>query len=339
MENSKIERDIEREEQKNKWNRVHTRLSTQFKDTAEKILNALKAVQFTPSHECIEPNDSLIKKIFALDDAAFSKALRGKKFAVKGKSKTQKKPAVFSKATISNVLGYENESPLDEFDRAVLGVIISECLFGNTVMTTNTIYRALIGKVGQADAGIYPKKNQEAAIINSILKLMSKLVNLKYLAETMKELKYTDKDGNEFVFEWTLLLPVSVGYAKVNGQESSVIFFKGNSPLFDIADAKNQVIRYPHELLNVPNQNNTPLVISLKKYVMRRICEIKLHKQLKPTITFEDVFTKCRVDNTTNREIIRRYREYILRFFEHLKEQNFITNFEVVKRGNSINQI
>ena len=280
----------------------------------------------------------MIKKIFALDDAAFSKALRGKKFAVKGKSKTQKKPAVFSKATISNALGYENESPLDEFDRAVLGVIISEYLFGNTVMTTNTIYRALIGKVGQADAGIYPFKNQEAAIINSILKLMSKLVNLKYLAETMKELKYTDKDGNEFVFEWTRLLPVSVGYAKVNGQKSSVIFFRGNSPLFDIASAKNQVIRYPHELLNVPNQNNTPLVISLKKYVMRRICEIKLHKQLKPTITFEDVFSKCRLGKVS-RDQQYNSRNSILKFFEHLKEQNFITNFEVVKRGTSIHGI
>ena len=91
-------------------------------------------------------------------------------------------------------------------------------------------------------------------------------------------MKYVDKDGNELILRKDNLLSASIFDAKINGQPvDGVIFFKENLPLLQIADSKDQIIRYPHALLNVPNQNNTPLVIALKKYVMRRICEIKLH--------------------------------------------------------------
>lgn len=81
--------------------------------------------------------------------------------------------------------------------------------------------------------------------------------------------------GNENRLRASNLLSADIIDAKINGQiMEGVIFFKQNSPLFHIADAKDQVIRYPHALLNVPNQNNTPLIIKLKKYVMRRICDM-----------------------------------------------------------------
>ena len=118
----------------------------------------------------------------------------------------------------------------------------------------------------------------------------------------------------------------------------NVIFFKANSPLFQIANAKDQVIRYPHALLNVPNQNNTPLVITLKKYVMHRICEIKLHKNLTPTITFDDIFERCRLNNADKYKRADA-RKAIFKLFEYLKAQNFILEFEVKKRGNAIHGV
>ena len=91
----------------------------------------------------------------------------------------------------------------------------------------------------------------------------------------------------------------------------------------------------PHVLLNVPNQNNTSLVITLKKYVMRRICEIKLHKNMTPTITFHDVFSKCKLGKTDRHKQLDA-RNAILKFLEHLKGQKFIIDFEVKKHGNAI---
>lgn len=307
----------------------------QLNADADKIIDILK-VQITPSTMCVEPNDVFIKTVFNACKSAYSQLLGGKYYNVKEKRKTTKKDPVFSKLQLQNVEGYDNDLPLNEFDRAVLGIIISEYLFDNLYTTVNVIHRALIGRPGQADAGFYPKKDQKKSIVDSVIKLMSTVVDFSGVNDSLKEMKYTDKDGNEIILRSSNLLVADIIDAKINGQVmEGVIFFKANSPLFQIADAKDQVIRYPHALLNVPNQNNTPLVISLKKYVIRRICEIKLHKNLAPTITFSDVFSKCRLGNADRHKQLDA-RNAILKFLEHLKGQNFITDFEVKKRGNAI---
>ena len=54
-----------------------------------------------------------------------------------------------------------------------------------------------------------------------------------------------------------------------------------------------------------------------------------------PTITFDDVFKRCRLNNADKHKKLDA-RNSIIRFFEHLKAQNFIVDFEVKKRGNVI---
>lgn len=295
---------------------------------AEKIIDSLK-VQVTPSAICVEPNDAFIKRLFLIGPKSFKQALQGRKFSVREKRQTAKKDAIYSHLKVTNADGYEDDTPLDEFDRAVLGVIISEYLAGNRYTTVNIIFRALIGKVG--DRGAILRKNQQDSIINSVIKLMATLVDFSSVAESLQEMKYTDKDGNEITLRSSNLLSADIIDAKINGQViEGVIFFKANSPLFDIANAKNQIIRYPHALLNVPNQNNTPRIIALKKYVIRRICEIKLH-HMTPAITFDDVFQKCRMLDSP-RKIKLDARNAIVNLFQYLKDKNFISHFELIKK-------
>ena len=306
------------------WKNAESKL----KGKAEKIIDSLK-VQLVPSTECVEPNDAFIKRLFLIGPKSFKQSLQGRKFSVREKRQTAKKDAIYSLLKVTNAEGYEDDNPLDEFDRAVLGVIISEYLAGNRYTTINIIFRALIGKVG--DRGTILRKNQQESIVNSVIKLMATLVDFSSVAESLKEMKYTDKDGNTISFHSSNLLVADIIDAKINGQDmEGVIFFKDNSPLFDIADAKNQIIRYPHDLLDVPNQNNTPRIISIKKYVLRRICEIKLHN-MTPTITFEDVFQKCRMSNSP-RNVKMDARNAIVNLFQHLQAKNFITYFELIKK-------
>ena len=310
--------------------------SDKFNSVAENMLNILK-VQIIPSSECVEPNDAFIKGLFRYSTQAYRKALQGMRYSVKERKETHKKDAVYSHLKINNVEGYEDDSPLDEFDRAVLGVLISEYLSGNRYTTINVIHRALIGKVGEV--AIIPYKNQKDAIVSSVIKLIGTVADFSQAADSLNEMHYRDKDGNEISLRISNLVSADIIDAKINGQiMENVIFFKANSPLFHIADAKDQVIRYPHALLNVPNQNNTPLVITLKKYVMRRICEIKLHKNMTPTITFDDIFKRCRLNNADKykREDARKA---IFKLFEYLKAQNFILELEVKKRGNAIHGV
>lgn len=308
-----------------------TSFSQNADKNAEKFLEILK-VQVTPSSECIEVNDVIVKYLFTFGPKSFQKALNGKIFKVQQKKKTKKQDAVIGDINISNADGYDDTNPLTEFDRAVLSVCISEYLVGNRYTTVNIIFRALIGKVG--NVGIVPRPNQKQAIENSIEKLMGTIVDFAKIAESQNAMDYIDKFGNKLRLKKDNLLSASILDAKINGQElDDVIFFKTNSPLFDIAEQKNQIVRYSHELLDVPNLNNTPRIIALKKYVMRRICEIKLHKQLTPTITFDDVFKKCRMTNSP-RNVKMDARNAIVKLFQHLKEQNFITDFELVQVRN-----
>lgn len=308
------------------WKNAESKL----KGKAEKIIDSLK-VQLVPSTECVEPNDAFIKRLFLIGPKSFKQSLQGRKFSVREKRQTAKKDAIYSLLKVTNAEGYEDDNPLDEFDRAVLGVIISEYLAGNRYTTVNIIFRALIGKIG--DRGAVLRKNQQDSIVNSIIKLMATLVDFSSVAESLKEMKYTDKDGNTISFHSSNILAADIIDAKINGQVmEGVIFFKDNSPLFDIADAKNQIIRYPHDLLDVPNQNNTPRIISIKKYVLRRICEIKLHN-MTPTITFEDLFQKCRMSNSP-RNVKMDARKAIANLFQHLQMKNFITDFEFVQQRN-----
>ena len=320
-----------KETQKDTWKGIKAKLNGSFADSAKQMIDSLK-VQILPSSECVEPNDAFIKALFRFGSNSFKLALQGKKFGVREKRKTKKKDAIFSKLAVQNAEGYDDDNPLSEFDRAVLGVIISEYLSGNRYTTVNIIHRALIGKVGEVGAIL--RKNQQAAIVSSVIKLMATLVDFSCVSDSLLEMNYTDNDGNSVRLKNSNLLFADIVDAKINGQEmDGVIFFKDISPLFYIADAKSQVIRYPHQLLNVLNQNNTPRIISIKKYVLRRICEIKLHK-MTPTITFDDVFKKCRLLDCS-RKVKMDARISITKLFEHLQENNFILRFELIQHRNT----
>lgn len=222
--------------------------------------------------------------------------------------------------------GYDNTDPLNEFDRAVLSVCISEWVAGNRYTTPSVIYRALTGKVGDSDAN--PSLNQRDEILNSIMKLMNTLIWIDD-TETNEALGYETTDASK---KCSAILPAYFVEKTVNGQDATVIFFDRVSPIMTIAEQRSQILRFDASLLDVPNQNNTPRVITIKNCIMNRVMEIKLHK-MTPTITFDDLFRKCRITDAS-RKTKMDARETAKIFFEHLKSKGVINSFEIVKNGN-----
>lgn len=287
------------------------------------IERTIKNVQIYPATTRVEINDRAVKKLFSLSHKDYNELRNGTPFSI---VETTHHPKYGEISTPYSFISPFSD-PLNEFDRAVLSVCTSEYLAGNQYTTVNIIFRALIGKVGQVS--IRPRKHQKAAILHSIDKLMSTVVSFD-TSESFKLLNY--KSCLKSVK--SAILPCCHVEATINGQTADVIFFDRLSPLFITANIKNQIVRFPSDLLDVPKQNNTSRLIAVKLYVLRRICEITSHK-LSPTLTLDDIFSKCRIASLAN-QIKSDARNAILQLFQHLKLQHFISDFSLRKkeRGN-----
>ena len=296
----------------------------------ENIIDVIKNVQIYPAKKRIEINDKMSKTLFKLPDDIYQKIIDEHKSQGVVEVKNHKKfGKVKSSFSLQNVDSYSDKIPLDEFHRAVLSVCISNWLEGNFYITPAIIYRGLTGKVNKK-SNSQPSKDQLAAIIQAIDKLMFTEFNPD-IAEAFGQLKYAN--GDEAKIQKSAILPCYRAQVTINGQKSDVICFDRQSPLLNIAELKKQLVTYDAELLDIPNQNNTLLNITLKNYTMRRVLEIKLHK-LQPTITFNDVFQKCRIENSDNK-IKMRSREYIQKFLAHLQDKDVIKSFEITKKHNT----
>ena len=289
-----------------------------------------KNFQIIPSKIRIIPNDRVAKKLFNLTTEDLQGWIKNNTSVDFVEMQHHKK---FNEIISPIKLSVEGENftisePLGQFDSAVLSVCISEWSARNKVTTPSIIYRNLSGKVGRGDAE--PSKDQLAAIFKSIDKLMRLQIHYD-ISELCQKLKYNNGIPEKLV---SVLVPCHyLKSSTVNGKDTTVISLDAESPLLKIAHLKNnQIITYDTSLLDIPHQQNTKLNIAVKNYVMVRVQEIKLHR-MTPTITFADVFEKCKVADADNKKKLRT-REFIISFMEHLKNQGEINSFEVTKKGN-----
>ena len=283
-------------------------------------------VQIYPARIRIVPNSKLVKNVCNLSGAAYDRAINGTERKIVETRNHKKFGKVKTPYKLSN--NGDNTEPLDEFDRAVLSVCVSEMEAGNRYTTPSIIFRGLTGKIGRGDAE--PSANQRAAIMTSLLKLMGTLIWIDD-EDTNEKLKYESTDVSR---KWRNILYAKIDEKTINGQDATVVYFICESPLWTIADARNQVIRYDASLLDVPHQQNTRMNITIKNYVMNRVMEIKLHKQLAPTLTFADIFEKTRITNAS-RKTKMDARNAVKTFFDHLQAKGVITTFTIIKKGAS----
>lgn len=298
-----------------------------MKNTEIEITN----VQIYPATKRLVPNFKLVKVTQKMGSELYTDIVNGKrKGGVIEKKKQKKQDNIITTYTITNADGYDNTDPLNVTDYAVLSVCSSEYDVGNRYTTVAIILRGLIGKVGNQN--VRPRPDQYQAIINSLKKLMFTGIEID-LSLTNDKLNYNGKKKIT-----SALLPAKIVETSINGKiVDDVIYFLDESPLMEIARARKQIITYDAELLNVPNQNNTLLVIAIKNYVIIRVLEIKLHK-LTPTLTFCDIFEKCRIENAA-KSTKSHARSYVIAFFEHLQNKNEIFSFQISKKHNNFYSI
>ena len=303
-------------------------VSQNFLTSSLGVADSIQKAQIYPATERVEINDKFTKLIFS--NTSF---INGGNYGVDEKRKNKKKNKLITRFSIS--CDKSDNIYFSEFERDVLSVIISEQKAGNCYTTYNMIFRALIGKVGNKN--VRPMKDQKAAIDNAVKKLISTIINFKNLADSLEDIGYIDSSDRPLVaIKESSILPACTLDCFINGQlTEDVVFFDRLSPLLENAEHRNQIVRYHADLLDVPNQRNTPRIIAIKNYILRRIAEIKLHKNMTQTITFDDLFKKCNIAHV-NRHVKFDARLATLDLFAHLKDKNFINSFDQVKHGTTI---
>ena len=280
------------------------------------------------------PNFKLCKVIYNLEQAQFDRmVVNGNQRKILEKKKYKKYGDIVTVYRISNSDGFDNSDPLNEFDYAVFSVCVSYFDKGYRCITLAIIYRALTGKTTKDGKGKIPH-DLRTAILLSLKKLIGTVIEID-ASQVNSVFNYADPGDSK---KFSSILPAHFDESLINGKDASVVFFDRESPLMEIAKQRNQLLAYSPALLDAPGIHNSFMNITLKSYVMRRVCEIKLHKNLRNIITFHDVFQKCRIDNAS-RDTKMNARKVIIKFFEHLQAEGFIQSFNTIKENNSLYSI
>ena len=296
------------------------------------MIETIDNINIYPTRQRIDLNDKATKNLFNLTPEKFEKLVKqGATFGVVETKKKSKKTGKFEKIvsgyTLTAEKGFTFIVPLGEYERALLNVCVSEYENGAEYITLAALQRGLAGKNCENEKCTRTYKDQSTRLKQALDMLMACQYDPDIL-EVYEELNY---EGAENV-EKAQILPAERLEKIVGGKKIEVIHFLGESPLAKIAKIKGQLLTYDAELLDVPNQQNTTLIVMLKNYSLRRVLEsIKHKKQFKPVLTLDDIFSKCRI---TDDRIKRRAREYLEEFFKHLQAKGVIKSFEWTKKGN-----
>ena len=282
-----------------------------------------------------DPNDKINKSFFNMTEQQHE---AGKLIILEGTSQKKIDGSVVKENIVTPIsLEYSEymekimstRPRFNSFDREVLNACIAEQVTGNAVTTVNSIYRNMTGD----DKMRKPSSEMVKLIKSSLSKLMFCEVEID-LTEVCA--KYGYNNGKSCILH-SAILPGQYTEGVINGAETIVVEFYKPSPLFIAAEIKNgQILSYDKNLLDVP-VNNTPEVITVKSYILRRICEIQAHK-MNPVITFKDIFEKNGLTSLGKTER-QRLRGYIKKMLEFWIQENVIVDYDFLKEGQSFHGI
>lgn len=289
--------------------------------------------QIMPIKLRLVPNFKLCKVLYNLQQEQYSRmVVDGKQRRIMEKKNVRRYGDIITVYHLTNDDSCDNADPLNEFDYAVFSACLSYFDKGDRCVSLGMIYRAMTGKTTKGGKGKVLPDIREAILL-SLKKLIGTVIEID--DEQVNSAFNYAKSGSK---KCSSILPAHFDETLINGKDASVIFFDRISPLMDIAKQRKQLLSYSPTLLDAPDIRNSFMNLTLKNYVIRRVAEIKLHKNMRKIITFADVFQKCRITNAS-RDTKMNARNTIIRFFEHLQAKGFIKSFESVKENNSLYSI
>lgn len=226
-------------------------------------------------------------------------------------------------------------SPLNAFHREVLFHAISAYEQGYCAITfTMTLHSLTSGEQTRI------RKEQYEAIKDAFKKLAttSITINLAPLINAYPNYKKRLTGAAELT---SPILPCKILDAEINGQKTLTVKILDESPLMTVAKLKKQVLTYDATPLAIPNQKNTPQIITVKNYLLRRIKLMKSSKKekgLNNSILFKTIYENCGLADADKWQK-QDTRKIIVDTLTGFKNGGVIKNFEIEKSGGSYRSI
>ena len=277
------------------------------------------------------PNDSLAHKIIKFDAEEYAEVIGDNEpctvdeCPLKDKSgkplldKYGKTIFVRTKYWLSHTEGFHDMTPLRHFDLLIIAVYsaaVEQCW---DIITTNQFCDALTGNTNH---NTHAPSTLKEEVTNSIKRLMGTIIKVD-MSDTCKKTKYkTDKPRRI-----APILPCELQEnIKVNGQKTTAVKIYAESPLIEIAELKNQILRIGTELLNIPF-NRSPRAVKIEGYLVSWIETLAHHKNMKPNITLKKIYEYAEVEDS-DRHSKFNVRKIIEATLNHLKEQGKISKWQ-----------
>lgn len=218
--------------------------------------------------------------------------------------------------------------PITEFDRLVHDAVTSLYRAGNYIITPPMINSVMSGR-----DKIKATQERIESIRESVERMRRTRLYIDYTNEEEmlgKEVKKRTLNSN--------LLSCDELEVKLNNEVVNAYKLLRQPILFEYANRKKQIISTPINLLNAPI-NNTPDVMVLKAYMIRRIEQMKNpNNKLSNAILYETIYKQIgKIE--ASKQIKSKIKKQIKVLLDYFKETGFIKEYKESKRGKIFHSI
>lgn len=237
--------------------------------------------------------------------------------------------------TSSESIQFEN--PLDEEDREIVNAIHTIWESEARRFTPQNVYEAMTGE-----------KAKNKTTLDNIRKRIDKLEQTKvsiYLQELFEKVlrKKDIPDNQKIIWESRILSIDKFRWVDEHNKQTiqeGYVFLKEPTLTSVCKMCNYQIARVPMGVLSATTKrvSNTPSTIALKNYLAMRISSMKNDKKVNRDILFDTIFEDNNMSNKSKTEI-NRLRTTLFTILDVFKEEKYIKNYSVNKKGNKYHSI
>ena len=255
---------------------------------------------------------------------------------------TKKAPIVTRMALLydDDNVNITSSKPFTSYDRIVFDSVISLFEGGNTSITPEMVYREMVHDTNTTC--IAPQTIQE------VRQALDKMSLMRVEIDGSEECKKRGFPEVQWVHEG-YLLPLNKDIFKINGIPTKVYTILEEPCLYTYSKLFKQVITVKPEILDIykvdkdgnlltSRVSNTSNRILIKSYLIREIEKIKKNYR-NPSILFETLHKEAMGDSEPSRVEKKRIRDYVFMCLTSWKATGYIEDYEILKKGNSINRV